>query len=201
MVMTRQSEERWDGSTAPPPERETGQRERQSVTVTDLFGSYTKKFIFNCLTCQTVWIKNHLPSTTTCSSSSSSTSSVLTWQNSQNMSVVLHQPHLKKKKTKKTKRRRKKKKKKKEYTPEVRLENKSHLLLKAKLSPKSNQGFICDWILVKPLCKSIMTKRWNDERGTFKIYHIFVFGQANFQWECYGHFYGFLGSKSLFLKQ
>ena len=28
-----------------------------------------------------------------------------------------------------------------------------------------------------------------DDRGTFKIYHSFVFGQANFQWECMGHSY------------
>ena len=28
-----------------------------------------------------------------------------------------------------------------------------------KLSPKSNQGFICDWIWVKPSCKSIITTK------------------------------------------
>ena len=28
-----------------------------------------------------------------------------------------------------------------------------------KLSPKSNQGFICVWIWVKPLCKSIITTK------------------------------------------
>ena len=34
-----------------------------------------------------------------------------------------------------------------------------YTILKVKLLPKSNQGFICDWICVKPLCKSIiMTK-------------------------------------------
>ena len=49
-------------------------------------------------------------------------------------------------------------------------------LLKVKLSPKSRRGFIWDWIWVKPLCKSIITIR-----DTFKIYHSFVFGQANFQ--------------------
>ena len=33
---------------------------------------------------------------------------------------------------------------------------------------------------------------WNhnyDERGTFKIYYIFVFGSNSFSVECYGHFY------------
>ena len=32
----------------------------------------------------------------------------------------------------------------------------SHVNLEVKLSPKSNQGFICDWICVKPLCKCII---------------------------------------------
>ena len=31
--------------------------------------------------------------------------------------------------------------------------------LKVKMSPKSNQGFICDWIWVKPSCKCIITKK------------------------------------------
>ena len=40
-------------------------------------------------------------------------------------------------------------------------------------SPKCNLSFFCECTLVKPSCKSIIT---NYERGTFKIYHIFVFG-------------------------
>ena len=35
----------------------------------------------------------------------------------------------------------------------------SHSSIFGKLSPKSNRGFICDWIRVKPLCKSIIMKK------------------------------------------
>ena len=38
-------------------------------------------------------------------------------------------------------------------------------------SPKSNRGFICDRIWVNPSCK----KHNYNKRGTFKIYHSFVF--------------------------
>ena len=34
-----------------------------------------------------------------------------------------------------------------------------HVSLKVKVSPKSNRGFICNWIGVKPLCKSIITMK------------------------------------------
>ena len=48
------------------------------------------------------------------------------------------------------------------------------LAFKVKLSPKSNLGCICECIWVKPLCKSIITKK----KGTYRS---FVFGQANFK--------------------
>ena len=51
-------------------------------------------------------------------------------------------------------------------------------LLKAKLSPKSNQGFICDWIWVKPLCKSIITTK----EALLRITVVSVVGKLIFQW-------------------
>ena len=64
--------------------------------------------------------------------------------------------------------------------------------LKVKLSPKSNPGFICECIGVKPSCKSIITMKE-------ALYQSFVFGLANFQvFECRGTL--MLASKSLFLK-
>ena len=49
---------------------------------------------------------------------------------------------------------------------------------KVKLSPKSNQGFISDWIWVKPLCKSITTRK----DALWRPFRSFLSGQANFQW-------------------
>ena len=55
---------------------------------------------------------------------------------------------------------------------------------KVKLSPKSNQGFICEWISVKPWCKSIITTK----EALLRITVVSFSGKLNFS-GVRGHWY------------
>ena len=58
------------------------------------------------------------------------------------------------------------------------------LHFKVKLSPKSNQGIICDWIWVKPLCKCIITMK----EALFRFTIVLFSGKLIFN-GVQGHFY------------